>query len=116
MLGVDIIEISRIHHAIETFGDAFLGKIFTKSERDYCESSTKKFERYAVRFAAKEAVAKVIKQGPRPFWQDIEIINDQNGAPIVVLSERLKNIFPHTIETSLSHCKDYAVAVAMVRQ
>jgi len=113
MIGIDIVEIARIQNSIEQFGAVFLNRTFTIAEQAYCEKYKFKYERYAGRFAAKEAIAKVIKKGPKEFWLDIEIVNDEEGSPIVTLSDRLKVIFPHVIEVSISHEKNYAVAVAI---
>jgi len=113
MIGVDIIETKRIRLSIERFGDRFLNKIFTKNEIAYCEKFQMKYQQYAGRFAVKEAVAKVIQKGPKNFWLDIEIQNDENGAPKLNLSKRLLHCCSGPIEISLSHCQDYAVGMAM---
>ncbi len=112
MIGIDIIEIKRIKKIIKEHGNRFLQKIFTEKEIKYCEQFNNKYERYAARFAAKEAIAKVIKDGPGNFWLDMEIQNQPNGAPYVILSERLQQIIKKPIEISLSHCHEYAVGVA----
>ena len=111
MIGTDIIEIKRIKNAIEKYGDHFLNKIYTSNEQIYCEKFANKYERYAARFAAKEAVAKIIQTGPKNFWLDIEIQHNKFGAPIVNLSKRIHN--NQQIQISLSHCKEYALAVAI---
>ena len=119
MLGIDIIETNRIKKAITKHGSKFLTKIYTQKEISYCEQSktNQKYQRYAARFAAKEAVAKVIKDGPEGyFWTEIEVSHLSSGAPIVNLSERLKKqLNQKSIEISLSHCKDYATAVALLK-
>ena len=112
MIGVDIIEVETIQRSIKKLGDSYLNQVFTKAEQRYCEAYKFKFERYAGRFAAKEAVAKVIKKGPRNFWLDIEVLNDGDGAPFIKLSKEFKRLFPYEIEISISHTKNYAVAVA----
>lgn len=113
MIGTDIVEVGRMQKSIERFGATFLDRTFTEVEQNYCEKYKQKYERYAGRFVAKEAVAKVIKKGPKDFWLDIEIVNNGDGAPIVTLSERMRLWFPHNIEVSISHEKNYAVAVAI---
>ena len=119
MLGIDIIETKRIKNAITKYGSRFLTKIFTPNEINYCEQSktNQKYQRYAARFAAKEAVAKVIKNGPEGyFWTEIEVSHHSSGAPMVNLSDRLNKLLDQkSIEISLSHCKDYATAVALLR-
>lgn len=113
MVGVDIIEVDRIAKGIEKHGRKFIEKLFTPNEIAYCENHVNKLQRYAARFAIKEAVAKVIKKGPKPYWQDIAVTNRKDGSPEVILSERLLKIFPHPISISISHVKDYAVGMAV---
>jgi len=110
--GIDIIEIDRIKSAIERYQDGFINRIYTPNEIAYCEKFFCKYEKYAARFAVKEAVAKVIKSGPRAFFLEMEIQIDTNGAPFLILSDTLKKIFPYEIEISMSHCKAYAVGMA----
>ena len=109
--GTDIIEISRIKKAIET-NDKFKEKIFTDSEILYSESKkTSKYEAYAARFAAKEAVFKAISgkvDTKEIMWKSIEVINDNCGKPSIKLSINIPEL--KYIDISLSHCKEYAVA------
>ena len=112
--GVDIIEISRIKQSIESLGDKFVNKIYTKNEIKYCESKGKsKYEHYAARFAVKEAAFKAVSEQVKDkyeiSWKDIETINDQNGRP------KTENLFLNStnienIDVSISHCKEYAIA------
>ena len=88
--GTDIIEIDRVKSSIENIGEMFLEKVFTDNEIRYCESKkTQKYQHYAGRFAAKEAVFKAIsKQLEDKYsvcWKDIEIENDSQGRPSVNL-------------------------------
>src|SRR5256885_14166748 len=87
-LGVDIAEVERIKAAIERRGDAFLRRVFTSAEREYCERFKNKFERYAGRFAAKEAAMKALGTGWRSGvrWQDLSIIRERSGRPTMALS------------------------------
>jgi holo-[acyl-carrier protein] synthase len=111
--GIDIIEISRIKESIEDMGEKFIQRVYTQKEIEYCESKKNaKYQHYAARFAAKEAFFKAISECFPKYeitWQDIEITNDINGRPKV---ELLKNAIPNieSIDISLSHCKEYAVA------
>ncbi len=112
--GIDIIEIDRIKKSIESLGDAFLLKVFTQNEIDYCEKKAKnKFEHYAARFCAKEAVFKALSEEVDNkysiSWKDIETTNDKNGRPQVKINF-LENDNIENIDVSLSHCKNYAVA------
>ena len=116
--GTDIIEIDRIKSSIENTGEGFLNRVYTKNEIQYCESKkTQKYQHYAARFAAKEAVFKAIS----PFledkywicWKDLEVQNNSQGRPIVnLIGEGYKNI--EQIDLSISHCKTYAVASVVV--
>lgn len=112
--GVDIIEISRIQESIESLGDKFLNKVYTKKEIEYCENKGKsKYEHYAARFAVKEAAFKAVSEGVKDkfaiTWKDVETINDENGRPKTEILF-LKNSKIENVDVSISHCKDYAVA------
>lgn len=114
--GTDIIEIERIKKSIEDekIGKAFLERIYTKKEIEYCESKKdQKYQHYAARFAAKEATFKAISEqleGKYSIqWKDIEIINSKEGKPkLNLIKLNLQNI--EDIDLSISHCKEYAVA------
>lgn len=116
--GTDIIEISRIEKAINSTNGRFTREIYTPAEIEYCESKGKaKYEHYAARFAAKEAIYKAIspiledKYSIR--WQNSQILNDENGRPYVeFVNKQFEQI--ETIDISLSHCKEYATANAIV--
>ena len=117
--GTDIIEVKRIQKAIENKGDKFLKEIYTEKEIEYCESkNVMKFESYAARFAGKEAVLKAISNFLDSKydvnWLDIEILNDEQGRPYVILNrEKIKvNL---EIDISLSHIKEYAIANCIVQ-
>ncbi len=113
--GTDIIEIDRIKESIEKYEDKFKANIYTKNEIEYCESHKgQRFQHYAVRFAAKEAIFKAISKKilENYKWTDFEIINEKSGKPIVVLNKRINGI--NSIDISLSHCKKYAVAMVVV--
>lgn len=117
--GVDIIEISRIEKSLTN--EKFIERIFTKKEQEYCNSREQMaVSSYAARFAAKEAVVKALGTGISGggLWTDIEILPDDDGAPHVKLygyfayiatKRKIYNIF-----ISLSHCKEYAVAQAIL--
>ena len=115
--GTDIIEVERIKDSIEKLGDKFLNRVFTENEIKYCEEKNiTKYEHYAARFAAKEAIFKSISPLlDNKFsidWTDIEILNDNQGRPYVLLAkDNLNNI---NIDISLSHIKEYALATAVV--
>lgn len=114
--GTDIIEIERIKKSIEDekMGKAFVERVYTKKEIEYCESKkAQKYQHYAARFAAKEATFKAIsdqiKDKYSVTWKDIEITNNHQGRPeLNLVGVNLKNI--EDIDISISHCKEYAVA------
>lgn len=119
--GTDIIEISRIKEAIEDYKESFTSRVYTPKEIEYCESKNNvKYQHYAARFAAKEAVYKALspKNNENVKWQDIEIINNSLGKPEVILYNDLKKIEEESkiknISLSLSHCREYAVANVVV--
>ena len=113
--GTDIIEIERIKKSIENYEEKFKKNIYTEIEVKYCESHrSQKFQHYAARFAAKEAIFKAIskKLSDNYAWTDFEIINDEHGKPEVVLKTEIPEI--QSIDISMSHCKEYAVATVVV--
>ena len=116
-LGNDIIEIQRIAASIARHGKRFLDRIFTEREQLYCQNH-RDFERhFAGRFAAKEAIVKALGTGisSSVSWLDIEIINDEAGKPTVHFSEKVQKTFHSPqMHLSISHCKNYAVAVAIL--
>lgn len=112
--GVDIIEIYRIKESIENLKEKFINRIFTQKEIKYCESKGKqKYQHYAARFSAKEAVFKAISElvdnKYSVEWKDIEVIDDENGRPKINLINS-ENYNIESIDISISHCKEYAVA------
>lgn len=115
--GVDIIEIERIKQSIEETEGKFCERVYTKKEIEYCESKkAQKYQHYAARFAAKEAVLKAISQLLKSKfdieWKEIEVLNDEEGRPFVNLLK--KDIPIDEIDISISHCKTYAVASVVV--
>ena len=115
--GVDIIEIERVKQSIEDTAGKFCDRIFTQKEIEYCESKkTQKYQHYAARFAAKEAVLKAISQLlDSKFdieWKEIEILNNEEGRPYVNLLK--KGIEINDIDISISHSKEYAVASVVI--
>jgi holo-[acyl-carrier protein] synthase len=118
-LGIDLVEVARIKRAIERRGDRFLERVFRPAERAYCDARPHRFEHYAVRFAAKEAVLKVLRTG----WssglgfRDVEVLRAPDGVPSALLSPtaeacaRVRGIA--RVMLSLSHSDQYAVAQAI---
>ena len=112
--GTDIIEIDRIKEDIEHIGKAFIDRIFTEKEIQYCESKkSQKYQHYAARFAAKEAafkaISKILKDKYSVCWKDFEVINDEQGRPYLTLYN-VDTTKIESIDVSISHCKLYATA------
>ena len=113
--GTDIIEIDRIKDSVDNIGDSFVNRVYTENEIKYCKSKKKqKYQHYAARFAAKEAVFKAISKGLEDKykinWKDIEIVNNSQGRPAVFMN----GIEQKNIDISISHCKEYAVATVVM--
>ena len=116
-LGVDVIEVDRIKKAADKWGETFLKKIYTDSEIEYSRGRRFVYEHLAARFAAKEAVFKAFGNGNTMDinWTDIEILNDENGKPVVFLHGNAKKAMKDDeIVISMSHTKNYAVANAAI--
>ena len=107
-IGTDIIEINRIKKAVEN--EKFVKRIYTENEIKYCEEKkTQKYNSYAGKFSAKEAVYKALSEKIKNFkWTDFEILNDKNGKPYVNISIKVEGL--KSIELSISHCHEYAIA------
>ncbi len=115
-IGTDIIEISRFHEAMLKHGQRFLDRLFTKKEQEHCLRYKEPESRFAVRFSAKEAVAKALGEGfgKQISFLDIEILNHPNGKPYIELSESCRLHFKNPeFHLSMSHSRDYATAVAI---
>jgi len=86
-MGVDIAEVERIQGAIERHGEVFLRRVYTTREREYCERFKNKYERYAGRFAAKEAAMKALGTGWRRGvkWVDLEVVRETSGRPTLAI-------------------------------
>src|SRR5919201_2731605 len=115
-VGVDIIETARIKRVLDKFGDRFLRRVYTDWERGYCRDNVLHL---AGRWAAKEAVSKVLGLGVRGVgWREIEILRTPLGQPIVKLhgnAERRARALGlrDPLSVSISHIRDLAVAVAV---
>lgn len=115
-VGVDIAEIDRIEAAARRHGQAFLERVFTSAEISYCERHKKKFERYAGRFAAKEAAMKALGTGWRKGvrWRDIEVKNQPGGKPVIsfagVTGEHAARLGASRYLVSITHSGNLAFA------
>lgn len=119
-IGNDIIEIDRIHNAIQRT-PRFITKNFTEKEIEYFKSKKYSIQSIAGNFAAKEAVSKALGTGFRTFELiDIEVVRDELGAPIVFLYSKAEEIRQQKnidhIWISISHCRAYATAYAVAER
>ena len=115
--GIDVVEVRRIETMLADHGPQFVARCFTEEERDYADSgSRRRAERYAVRFAGKEAVFKALGTGWRSgiSWQDVEFKRDPLGKPIVKLRGRCAELASELgivqWHVSLSHSESIALA------
>jgi len=119
-LGVDIAEVPRLREAIERHGGRFLRRVFTPLEIAYCQRHRNCYERFAARFAAKEAAMKALGTGWRGgvSWQDFEISNASSGKPQLKLSGRAREIYSAlggcNLLVSITHTAEYALAQVIV--
>jgi holo-[acyl-carrier protein] synthase len=120
-IGVDIVEISRLERALAQHGDRFRDRVFTPREIAFCEVMARSAERYATRFAAKEAARKAIGAATPVAalaWHDVEIISSTEGAPQLEFHGRAAELLAQLEVTrahvSLSHERQHAVAFVVL--
>jgi len=119
-IGTDLAEVPRIREAIGRHGARFIDRVFTPNEIAYVESKANKFERYAARFAAKEAGMKAIGTGWRRGvrWQDFEVTNLPSGKPTLafhgVAAEVARKLAVVNVSLSLTHTSEQALAVVIL--
>ncbi|MGH6876347.1 MAG: holo-ACP synthase [Rhizomicrobium sp.] len=121
-IGSDLIDIRRVERSIERYGERFLDRIFTETERAKSDGRAQRGASYAKRFAAKEACAKALGTGLRSgvFWRDMGVVNLPGGKPTLALTggalDRLKRLTPegHLPQIDLSITDDFPLAQAIV--
>jgi len=107
-IGSDLCDVRRIERMIDRYGERFLARIFTATERARAERRANRFETYAKRFAAKEACAKALGTGLRAgvFWRDMGVVNLPSGRPTMKLTggalKRLRAITPAGYEARIN--------------
>lgn len=117
--GIDLVDFPRIEDMINRHEERFINRVFTKSEQAYADSNKNRIEKYAGRFAAKEAVLKLIGTGWRGkiAWTDVEVVNTSSGQPLVNLSGEVKIIADKLgitqISISITHTANFAIASAI---
>ena len=114
--GIDIAEVPRIRQSIERFGQRFLQRIYTPGEMRYCDSKANRYERYAARFAAKEAAMKALGTGWNygVRWCDCEVVRMPGGRPTIAFhgraAEFATRLGAKNVALSISHTTEQAIA------
>ncbi|MEO8726981.1 MAG: holo-ACP synthase [Acidobacteriaceae bacterium] len=118
--GTDICEVHRIRKSIERFGERFLMRCFTPREIAYCRSKANSAERFAARFAAKEAGMKALGTGLNRgvSWQQVEVLHAAGGRPILRYAGRAAEVAAQLgakhIHLSLTHTQEHALAFVIL--
>lgn len=119
-IGTDLIEVARVQHSIDRYGDRFVNRLYTDAERAYSSSKANAAERYAARFAAKEAAMKAIGTGWRHgvTWKDFEVVNERSGRPTLRLQGVAREIADRMgvehVSISLTHTAEMAFAIVVL--
>lgn len=119
-IGVDIVEVDRIRRAVDLYGDRFVRRVFTRREAIYCRRAGHPEQRFATRFAAKEAALKALGVGWAQGLQfvDVEVTNNELGAPSVTLTgkaeQMAREMGVERILVSLTHHRDFAIAQVLL--
>jgi holo-[acyl-carrier protein] synthase len=114
--GIDVVEVPRVAAAIERFGERFVQRVFTEQEIRYCESKANRVERFAARFAAKEAGMKALGTGWNHGirWRDLEVCRHPGGRPVLVFhgkaAEFATQLGVAHVALSLTHTAAEAIA------
>lgn len=117
--GIDLVDCPRIEEMLEKHGSRFLDRVFTQAEQNYATNAKNRIEKLAGRFAAKEAVLKLLGTGWRGkiAWTDIEVLGNSLGQPIVSLSGEVKKIADtmgiKNVSLSISHTANFVMASAV---
>ncbi|HOU51053.1 MAG TPA: holo-ACP synthase [Smithella sp.] len=119
-IGIDLVENSRMDRIIHKWGEKFIRRIFSAAEIAYCTRYAHPATHYGARFAAKESFLKAlgIGLGEGVKLNDIEVVNDENGKPVLVLGGEAKNRIEMKkitkVHLSLTHTKNYSTAVVLL--
>ncbi len=119
-IGVDLCEVERMEAAIARHGERLLARLYTPAERRYCESKPNRMERFAGRFAAKEAAMKAIGTGwsRGVGWRDFEVTRAMGGRPVIVFHGAARRIADEMGVTralvSITHVRSMALAQVLL--
>ena len=117
--GIDLVDRPRIEQMVERHGDRFVNRVFTVREQAYADANKDRTEKLAGRFAAKEAVLKLMGTGWRGkiAWTDIEVVNNAAGQPEVTLCGEVEKVAARLgiehISVSITHTANFAIASAV---
>ena len=117
--GIDLVDCPRIEQMIKRHGERFVKRVFTATEQACAEANKNRIDKFAGRFAAKEAILKLMGTGWRGkiAWTDIEIANNPSGQPEVALSGEVKKLAERLgikhISVSITHTANFAIASAV---
>jgi holo-[acyl-carrier protein] synthase len=117
--GIDLVDCPRIEDMVKRHGERFIDRVFTTAEQKYAQANRNPVEKLAGRFAAKEAILKLLGTGWRGkiAWTDIEIVNNSAGQPEVALTGEVKKIADELgikhISVSITHTANFAIASAV---
>jgi len=117
--GIDLVDCPRIAEMVERHGERFIDRVFTKAEQAYAKSTKNEIEKLAGRFAAKEAILKLMGTGWRGkiAWTDIEVVNNAMGQPEVTLAGEVEKIAEKLgirhVSVSITHTANFAIASAV---
>ncbi len=117
--GIDLVDCARIEDMVKRHGERFVNRVFTATEQAYAESNKNSIEKLAGRFAAKEAILKLLGTGWRGkiAWTDIEVVNNSAGQPEVALTGEVKKIGDELgikhVSVSITHTANFAIASAV---
>ncbi len=117
--GIDLVDCPRIEKMVKDHGERFLNRVFTAAEQAYAEANKDRIEKLAGRFAAKEAILKLMGTGwkGKIAWTDIEVVNNKAGQPVVNLCGEVEKIAERLrtkhISVSITHTANFAIASAV---
>jgi len=117
--GIDLVDCPRIEKMVKDHGERFINRVFTVAEQAYAEANKNRIEKLAGRFAAKEAILKLMGTGwkGKIAWTDIEVVNNETGRPVVNLRGEVKKIAERlgvrNISVSITHTANFAIASAV---
>ena len=117
--GIDLVDCPRIENMVSEHGERFIDRVFTAAEQAYAAANKDRIEKLAGRFAAKEAILKLMGTGWRGkiAWTDIEVVNNKAGQPEVSLCGEVKKIAERlgirNISVSITHTANFAIASAV---